>query len=64
MAGLVAAFLFAVQMLNFPVVGAPAGSVLAAVLVGPWIGALCVSVVLVIQALFADGGLTASASTS
>ena len=63
MAGLVAAFLFAVQMLNFPVVGGTSGhllgGVLAAVLVGPWIGALCVSVVLVIQALFADGGLTA-----
>lgn len=63
MAGLVAAFLFAAQMLNFPVVGGTSGhllgGVLAAVLVGPWIGALCVSVVLVIQALFADGGLTA-----
>lgn len=63
MAGLVAAFLFAVQMLNFPVVGGTSGhllgGVLAAVLVGPWIGALCVSVVLVVQALFADGGLTA-----
>jgi cobalt/nickel transport system permease protein len=63
MAGLVAAFVFAVQMLNFPVVGGTSGhllgGVLAAVLVGPWIGALCVSVVLVVQALFADGGLTA-----
>jgi cobalt/nickel transport system permease protein len=63
MAGLVAAFLFAAQMLNFPVVGGTSGhllgGVLAAVLVGPWIGALCVSVVLVVQALFADGGLTA-----
>src|SRR4030095_1518415 len=36
------------------------GGVLAAVLVGPWAGALCVSVVLVVQALlFADGGLSA-----
>jgi cobalt/nickel transport system permease protein len=64
MAGLVAAFVFAVQMLNFPVVSGTSGHLLggalAAVLVGPWAGAVCVSVVLMIQALlFADGGLTA-----
>ncbi len=63
LAGLVAAFIFAVQMLNFPVVGGTSGhllgGVLAAVLVGPWAGALCVAVVLLVQALFADGGLTA-----
>jgi cobalt/nickel transport system permease protein len=63
MAGLVAAFIFAVQMLNYPVLpgvsGHVLGGTLAAILVGPWIGALCVSTVLVIQALFADGGLTA-----
>jgi cobalt/nickel transport system permease protein len=64
MAGLVAAFIFAVQMLNFPVAGGTSGHLLggalAAVLVGPWLGALCVSVVLVVQALlFADGGLSA-----
>jgi cobalt/nickel transport system permease protein len=64
MAGLVAAFIFAVQMLNFPVLpgisGHLLGGALAALLVGPWVGALCVSVVLIIQALvFADGGVTA-----
>jgi cobalamin biosynthesis protein CbiM len=64
MAGLVAAFIFAVQMLNFPVAGGTSGhllgGLLAAVLVGPYMGALCVSVVLVVQALlFADGGLSA-----
>ncbi|MEA2684847.1 MAG: cobalt/nickel transport system permease protein [Actinomycetota bacterium] len=64
MAGLVAAFIFAVQMLNFPVAAGTSGhllgGVLAAVLVGPWAGAVCVSVVLVVQALlFADGGLSA-----
>ena len=63
-AGLAAAFIFAVQMLNFPVASGTSGhllgGVLAAVLVGPWAGALCVSVVLVVQALlFADGGLSA-----
>lgn len=64
LAGLVAAFIFAVQMLNFPVAGGTSGhllgGVLAAVLVGPWLGALCGAVVLVVQALlFADGGITA-----
>lgn len=63
LAGLVAAFVFAAQMLNFPVAAGTSGhligAVLAAVLVGPWAGALCLSVVLLVQALFADGGLTA-----
>src|ERR671914_802129 len=63
LAGLVAAYIFAVQMLNFPVAAGTSGhllgGVLAAVLVGPWAGALCIAVVLVVQALFADGGLTA-----
>ena len=63
MAGLVAAFIFAAQMLNFPIGGPVSGHMLggalAAILVGPWIGAACVATVLVIQALFADGGITA-----
>jgi cobalt/nickel transport system permease protein len=64
MAGLVAAFVFAAQMLNFPVgagtSGHLLGGALAAVLAGPWTGVLCVSVVLIVQALlFADGGITA-----
>lgn len=64
MAGLVAAFVFATQMLNFPVLpgvsGHLLGGALAAILAGPWVGALCVSIVLVLQALlFADGGITA-----
>jgi cobalt/nickel transport system permease protein len=64
LAGLVAAFIFAVQMLNFPVAAGTSGhllgGLLAAVLVGPWAGAICVAVVLIVQALlFADGGLTA-----
>src|ERR1041384_6141975 len=64
MAGLVAAFIFAVQMLNFPVLpgvsGHLLGGALAAILVGPWAGALCVATVLLVQALlFADGGLSA-----
>lgn len=63
MAGLVAAFIFAAQMLNFFVLpgvsGHLLGGALAAILVGPWVGAVCVATVLVIQALFADGGITA-----
>ncbi|HEX5594856.1 MAG TPA: energy-coupling factor ABC transporter permease [Micromonosporaceae bacterium] len=64
MAGLVAAFIFAVQMLNFPVLpgvsGHLVGGALAALLVGPWVGALCVTVVVIVQALvFADGGVSA-----
>ncbi|MFJ5059784.1 energy-coupling factor ABC transporter permease [Streptomyces nigra] len=64
LAGLVAAFIFAVQMLNFPVAAGTSGHLLggalAAILVGPCTGVLCVSVVLLMQSiLFADGGLTA-----
>ncbi|MGK2880541.1 MAG: energy-coupling factor ABC transporter permease [Mycobacterium sp.] len=64
LAGLVAAFIFAVQMVNFPILpgvsGHLLGGALAAILVGPFTGALCVSIVLIVQALlFADGGITA-----
>src|SRR6187397_3269072 len=64
MAGLVAAFVFAAQMLNFPVASGTSGhligGLLAAVLVGPTVAVVCVTVVLVVQALlFADGGLSA-----
>lgn len=64
LAGLVAAFVFAVQMVNFPILpgvsGHLLGGALAAILVGPFTGALCVAVVLIVQALlFADGGVTA-----
>jgi cobalt/nickel transport system permease protein len=64
LAGLVAAFVFAVQMLNFPVAAGTSGhllgAALAAILVGPYTGVLCLTVVLVVQAIFfADGGLTA-----
>jgi cobalt/nickel transport system permease protein len=64
LAGLVAAFVFAVQMLNFPVAAGTSGhllgGVLATVLVGPWLGAICIALVLTVQALFfADGGLSA-----
>ena len=64
LAGLVATFVFATQMLNFPVgagtSGHLLGGALAAVLVGPSTALLCITVVLLVQALlFADGGITA-----
>ena len=64
LAGLVAAFVFAAQMFNFPVLpgmsGHLLGGVLAAVLVGPWTAILVFAVVLGTQSIFfADGGLTA-----
>jgi cobalt/nickel transport system permease protein len=64
LAGLTAAFVFAVQMVNFPVgagtSGHLLGGALAAALVGPWTAVLVMSTVLLVQGLlFADGGLTA-----
>jgi len=64
LAGLVAAFIFAVQMVNFPILpgvsGHLLGGALAAILVGPYTGALCIAIVLIVQSLlFADGGITA-----
>lgn len=63
--GLTTAFIFAAQMINFPVAGGTSGHLLggtlAAVVLGsPWAGMLCIATVLIIQAvLFADGGITA-----
>ncbi len=64
LAGVCAAFIFAAQMINVPVgagtSGHLLGGALAAILLGPWLGSLVVTVVVVVQALlFADGGLTA-----
>ena len=62
--GVTAAFVFAAQMLNFPVAGGTSGhflgAALATILLGPWLACLVLAVVLVVQAfLFADGGVTA-----
>lgn len=62
--GVVAAFIFAAQMINFPVAGGTSGHLLggalAAILLGPWNAFLVMTTVLVIQCLFFyDGGLTA-----
>jgi cobalt/nickel transport system permease protein len=62
--GILAAFVFAAQMINFPVAGGTSGhligGVLIAVLVGPWAAALVMMAVLAVQSLiFQDGGLLA-----
>ena len=62
--GLAAAFIFAAQMLNFPVAGGTSGhligAALAAVLLGPAAAVIVMSAVLVLQCfVFADGGVTA-----
>ena len=62
--GVTAAFVFAAQMLNFPVAGGTSGhflgAALAAILLGPWLACLTMAVVIGVQALvFADGGITA-----
>lgn len=63
LAGMAAAFVFAAQMFNFPVAagttGHLLGGALAAILLGPSVGVVVVTIVVVVQALvFADGGLT------
>jgi cobalt/nickel transport system permease protein len=62
--GVTAAFVFAAQMLNFPVAGGTSGhflgAALAAILLGPWLAGLVLAVVLGVQSfVFADGGVTA-----
>ncbi|HET8740544.1 MAG TPA: energy-coupling factor ABC transporter permease [Acidimicrobiia bacterium] len=64
LAGITAAFIFAAQMFNFPVAagttGHLLGGALAAILLGPSVGTIVVTIVVVVQALvFADGGITA-----
>ncbi|MCL5735625.1 MAG: energy-coupling factor ABC transporter permease [Actinobacteria bacterium] len=62
--GVTAAFVFAAQMLNFPVAGGTSGHFLGAVMVaalmGPWAAVIVLTSVVVVQALvMADGGITA-----
>jgi cobalt/nickel transport system permease protein len=60
--GIMAAFIFAAQMLNFPVAGGTSGhflgGALAAIVLGPWAGILVMTAVIAVQGLlFQDGGL-------
>lgn len=66
MTGMMAAVIFAGQMVNFPVGGTSGhlvGGVLAATVLGPWAGCLALAIVLIVQCLlFADGGILALGS--
>jgi cobalt/nickel transport system permease protein len=67
--GVCAAFIFAAQMINFPIPGGTSGHLLggtlAGILLGPWAGSLVMTVVFIVQALlFQDGGLTALGANS
>jgi cobalt/nickel transport system permease protein len=60
---LIGAFIFAAQMINFPISGATSGHFLggamAAILFGPWVSIVMLTAVLIVQALlFQDGGIT------
>lgn len=62
--GVSAAFIFAAQMVNFPIIGGTSGHLmggtLAGILLGPWAGSLVMAVVFIVQSvMFQDGGLTA-----
>jgi cobalt/nickel transport system permease protein len=62
--GVCAAFIFAAQMINFPIPGGTSGHLLggtlAGALLGPWAGSLVMSVVFIVQGVvFQDGGITA-----
>src|SRR5258708_4067186 len=62
--GVLAAFVFAGQMINIPVAGGTSGhflgGALAGALLGPWAGLIVMGVVLVVQCfLFQDGGVAA-----
>jgi cobalt/nickel transport system permease protein len=62
--GILAAFVFAAQMINFPVAGGTSGhllgGLLVAILIGPWAAVLVMTTVIGVQAfLFQDGGLLA-----
>lgn len=62
--GVCAAFIFAAQMINFPIPGGTSGHLLggtlAGALLGPWAGSLVMAVVFIVQGVvFQDGGITA-----
>ena len=64
MMGIMAAFIFVAQMLNFPIIGGTSGhflgTALAAIVIGPWAAILIMTCILIVQCLiFQDGGLLA-----
>ena len=62
--GMMSALIFVLQMINFPIAAGTSGHLLggalAVIVLGPSLGVICISIVVVIQSLlFADGGLSA-----
>jgi len=61
--GVLGAVIFAFQFVNFPVPGGTTGHVIggtvAGVILGPWASVILILMVLIVQSLFGDGGLTA-----
>ena len=62
--GMMSALIFVLQMINFPIAAGTSGHLLggalAVIVLGPHLGIICISIVVVIQSLlFADGGLSA-----
>lgn len=61
--GVLAATIFAFQFVNYPVPGGTSGHLvggtLVAVILGPWASVIVMFLVLVVQSLFGDGGITA-----
>ena len=60
--GVLAAIIFAFQFVNYPVPGGTSGHLvggtLVAVILGPWASVIVLFLILVIQSLFGDGGIT------
>ncbi len=61
--GVLAAIIFAFQFVNYPVPGGTSGHLvggtLVAIILGPWASVIVLFLILVIQSLFGDGGITA-----
>lgn len=61
--GVLAATIFAFQFVNYPVPGGTSGHLvggtLVGVILGPWAAVIVIFMVLVVQSLFGDGGITA-----
>ena len=60
--GVLAAVIFAFQFVNYPVPGGTSGHLvggtLVAIILGPWASVIVLFLILVIQSLFGDGGIT------
>jgi len=66
--GVIAAVIFAFQFVNYPVPGGTSGHLvggtLVAVILGPWASVIVLFMVLIVQSLFGDGGITALGANS